>query len=406
MTFNENKHPRGDAGRFTETHHAEPGNVALAGPSDFPGDFDTEGMTPGALAHLKAVTTPGARVVWTDPDGGDQHKGRVLRVAGEAVEVATDDHSFLEALPEELSPVASASADLDRDSVRALMGVSARTGLSTDSVPYIAGLLEKGGPEVHEENVATLAASYGVTADAIQEVHCVVNQGELPLTVAAGVDEGDADLLASGGLTGHLAAYTGDLEDLEDLDRPVAYTSASGRELILSSVSAGEFTVTYADGDDDNNFTLSQGTYDATAAEKVSTVKDALWDLAVTDANYGSPTPLQSGDFYELREVELRQVSGKAVGEIMASNDDGMYTTINHDFNTGTTAVYRDGHSLEGIAADLELAAVFEGLGSEPRNGDFRAHAATVFTNLLSTSATHADAPRWAADAAAAKEGL
>ena len=332
MTFNENEHPRGAAGRFTETHHSEAGNVALAS--------------------------------------------------------------------------AGVSADPDRDAVRALMGVSARTGLSTDSVPYIAGLLQKGNAEVHEDNVATLAASYGVSADAIQEVHRVVNHGELPLTVAAGVDENDADLLAAGGLTGHLAAYTGDLDDLEDLDGPIAYTSPSGRDLILSSVSDGEFTVTYADGDEDNNFTLSQGVYDATPAEKADTVKNALWDLAVADANYGSPTPLQTGDFYELREVELSRISGKVVGEITSSNDDGMYTTLNHDFNTGTTAVYRDNHALTGPAAELELAAVFEGLGSEPRNGDFNAHAATVFTNLLITSASHADAPRWASDAAAVKEGF
>ena len=329
MTFNENDHPRGAAGRFTETHHSEAGNVALAS--------------------------------------------------------------------------AGVSADPDRDAVRALMGVSARTGLSTDSVPYIAGLLQKGNAEVHEDNVATLAASYGVSADAIQEVHRVVNHGELPLTVAAGVNENDADLLAAGGLTGHLAPYTGDLDDLEDLDGPITYTSTSGRDLILSSVSDGEFTVTYADGDDDNNFTLSQGVYETTPAERAATVKDALWDLAVADANYGSPTPLQTGDFYELREVELSRINGKAVGEITASNDDGMYTTLNHDFNTGTTAVYRDNHALTGIAADLEMAAVFEGLGSEPSNGDFNAHAATVFTNLLSTAASHADAPRWASDVAAVK---
>lgn len=405
MTFNELDHPRGEAGRFTETHHAEAGNVALAGPADFPGDFDTDGMTPKELAHLKAVTTPGAPVVWTDPDGGDQHKGRVLRVAGEAVEVATDNNGFLEALPEELSPAAqaSASADPERDGIRALMGVTARTGLTSDSVPYIAGLLKKGGDDVRAENVATLAASYGVSRDAIQEVDRVVNHSELPLTVAAGVDENDADLLASGGLTGHLAPYTGDVDDLEDLEGPIVYTSLSGRDLILSSVSDGEFTVTYADGDDDNNFTLSQGVYEATAAEKVATVQDALWDLAVMDANYDSPTPLLSGDFYEIREVDIDQSNGKTVGTVLASNDDGMYTTLTHDYATGTTTLDRDGHRLDGLAADLELAAVLEGLGSDPVSGDFRAHTATVFTNLLTISASHADAPRWATDAAATK---
>jgi hypothetical protein len=329
MTFNENDHPRGTAGRFTETHHAEAGNVALA--------------------------------------------------------------------------PAGVSADPDRDAVRALMGVSARTGLSTDSVPYIAGLLQKGSTEVHEENVGTLAASYGVSRDAIQEVHRVVNHQELPLTVAAGVDENDADLLASGGLTGHLAPYTGDVDDLEDLDGPVAYTSASGRDLILSSVSDGEFTVTYTDGDEDNNFTLSQGTTDATAAEKAATVRDALWDLAVADANHGSPTPLCSGDFYELREISLGRFGGEPVGQFIASNDDGMYTTVTHDFSNGVTTLDRDGVALTGIAADLEMAAVFEGLQSEPDNGDFNAHAATVFNNLLVVSAGDTDAPRWATDAAATK---
>jgi hypothetical protein len=402
MTFNEHDHPRGEAGRFTETHHAEAGNVALSGPADA---FDTDDMSPDELAHLTAVTTPGAAVVWTDPDGGGRHKGRVLRVAGEAVEVVTEENGFLEALPEELTPAPAAgvSADPERDSIRAMMGITARTGLSTDSVPYIAGLMAKSGKDVYAENVTTLAASYGVRPDAILKVDRVVNHNELPLTVADGVDENDADLLASGGLTGHLAPYTGDVDDLEDLESPIVYTSHSGRDLVLSSVSDGEFTVTYADGDDDNNFTLSQGVYDATPAEKAATVEDALWDLAVTDANYESPTPLQTGDFYELREVELSQSHGKTVGTVLASNDDGMYTTLTHDFATGATSVYRDGQALEGPAAELEMAAVFEGLGSEPDNGDFAAHAATVFNNLLTTSAFHADAPRWAEEAAAVK---
>lgn len=329
MTFNEHDHPRGEAGRFTQTHHAEAGKVALA--------------------------------------------------------------------------AAGVSADPERDSVRAMMGVTARTGLKAHSIPYLADLIAKSGKDVYGENVATLAASYGVSRDAILDVDRVVNHNELPLTVGAGVDENDADLLASGGLTGHLAPYTGDVDDLEDLDDPIAYTSPSGRDLILSSVSDGEFTVTYADGDEDNNFTLSQGTYDATPAEKAETVKDALWDLAVADANYDSPTPLQTGDFYELREVDIILSQGTAVGSFLASNDDGMYTTVLHDFDSGETSVIRDDHFLEGIAADLELAAVFEGLGSEPSNGDFNAHATTVFTNLLTTSASHPDAPRWAEQAAASK---
>jgi hypothetical protein len=330
MTFNENEHPRGAAGRFTETHHSEPQNVAL----------------------------PGA---------------------------------------------AGVSADPERDSIRAMMGITARTGLSTDSVPYIAGLMAKSSDDVRDENVSTLAASYGVRPDAIREADRVVNHNELPLTVAAGVNENDADLLASGGLTGHLAPYTGDVDDLEDLDDPIAYTSPSGRDLILSSVSTGEFTVTFADRDEDDNFTLSQGTYDATAAEKVDTIKDALWDLAVTDANYDSPTPLLSGDFYEIREVDIAQSNGKTIGTVLASNDDGMYTTLTHDYATGATTLDRDGTRLDGVAADLELAAVLEGLGSDPVSGDFHTHTTLVFNNLLITSASHADAPRWAADAAATK---
>jgi hypothetical protein len=34
MTFNENEHPRGAAGRFTETHHAEAPGVSLSGPAN------------------------------------------------------------------------------------------------------------------------------------------------------------------------------------------------------------------------------------------------------------------------------------------------------------------------------------------------------------------------------------
>jgi hypothetical protein len=45
------------------------------------------------------------------------------------------------------------------------------------------------------------------------------------------------------------------------------------------------------------------------------------------------------------------------------------------------------------------MAAVFEGLHSEPTNGDFHAHAGNVFGALLAESAKDPDAPRWAVQA-------
>lgn len=64
MTFNENHHPRGTAGRFTETHHAESG-VALRGPS-------------GDAGHFSSLTPIDTPVIWTDPVTGAKTTGRSI----------------------------------------------------------------------------------------------------------------------------------------------------------------------------------------------------------------------------------------------------------------------------------------------------------------------------------------
>jgi hypothetical protein len=157
----------------------------------------------------------------------------------------------------------------------------------------------------------------------------------------------------------------------------------------------------YDDPSDEDTFSLELGPDEADAAACAETVRDALWQLAVNDAA-AEATSLSSGDFYELREITLdRAPDGGLVGEISASNDDGMWTNIRHDLRAGTTTVYRDGELLtEGFAADMELAAVFEGLHSEPDTGDFHAHTHEVFTRLLTKAASDTDAPEWAKDAA------
>lgn len=53
---------------------------------------------------------------------------------------------------------------------------------------------------------------------------------------------------------------------------------------------------------EDNDFSMSPGSYEASAEGKV---RDALRQQAVADANWSSPTPLQTGDFYELRDVTI-----------------------------------------------------------------------------------------------------
>lgn len=73
-----------------------------------------------------------------------------------------------------------------------------------------------------------------------------------------------------------------------------------------------------------------------------------------------------------------------------------MHTVIRHDLRTGTTTVYRDDEWLDGVAADWELAAVFEGLHSEPEHGDFSRHTRAYFEGLAQTAAKDPDAPAWA----------
>lgn len=290
---------------------------------------------------------------------------------------------------------ATVLAGSDEQAVLAEMGAAARAGLPHTSAQHIAELLKKSPDAVYDENVATLAAANACTYEDIHGINRVFNQGERPLRVT-GTGNNVPDELAAAGLTGEISPYTGDNPDIEE--GAWLYKSPTGRELVLSRTEDGGFTVWHEDRyDDAGSFHLETAPEDVTPESNLDSVKSALWDLAVTDANYSSPTPLSTGDFYELRDVQLEKNSrGEAYAEVLASTDDGTWTTISHNFATGATAVDRDGTLLEGPAADIELAAVFEGLGSEPDNGDFHAHAKRVFGNLLAQAAADEDAPRWA----------
>lgn len=213
------------------------------------------------------------------------------------------------------------------------------------------------------------------------------------LRTAEGTDPLLAQKLAAGGLKGTIAPYSGNNPDAGD--NPHSYTSPGGRELIVSHSEGEGFRVMYDDRYDEDTFSLEVDA-DADAQECADTVQDALWQLAVNDANAHSPAGLSSGDFYELREVALdRRPDGSFVGSIRASNDDGMHSVVQYYLSTGTTTVYRDDEWLEGAAAEWELAAVFEGLHSEPEHGDFERHTRAYFEGLLQTAATDPDAPAW-----------
>jgi hypothetical protein len=214
------------------------------------------------------------------------------------------------------------------------------------------------------------------------------------LSVAAGTDPALAEKLAAGGLKGSLAPYKGNNPDAGD--NPHAYTSPGGRELILSSSDDEGFRAMYDDRYDVETFSLEITPEDATSEACVETVQDALWQLAINDANSEIPGGLRSADYYELQEVTLdRNPDGGLVGEIRARNDDDMETIVRHDVQTGTTTVYREGEWLDGLAADWELAAVFEGLRSEPDHGDFHRHTHAYFEGLLQHAAKDQDAPSW-----------
>ncbi|ACL42157.1 hypothetical protein Achl_4206 (plasmid) [Pseudarthrobacter chlorophenolicus A6] len=291
----------------------------------------------------------------------------------------------------------------DEQASFAEMGAAARAGLTHSSATHIAALLKKSPEAVYDENVATLAAANGCTYEDIHGINLVFNQGDRPLRVT-GTGNSLPNELAAAGLTGDLSPYTGNNPDIEE--GAWAYKSPTDRELVLSRTEDGGFSVWHEDRYDENSFHLETAPEDVTPESNLDSIKSALWDLAVTDANNSSPTPLSSGDFYELRDVRLEKNSrGEAYAEILASNDDGMWTTVSHNFATGATTVDRDGDLLTGPAADIEMAAVFEGLHSEPDNGDFEAHAKTVFGNLLTQAAADPDAPRWAADLAAKEAG-
>jgi hypothetical protein len=278
-----------------------------------------------------------------------------------------------------------------------------RAGLEYSSAKYIADLMAKSPEPVYEENAATLAAANAVAVEDIKHIDRVFNHGERPLQVAAGAEGPLADKLSYAGLEGTLAPYTGTNPDAGA--NPLLFTSASGRELIVSDDPMEGFQVMHDDRFDEDTFTLSLAPDDSNPLECGATVRDALWQLAVTDAASDSPTALHNGDFYELRDLELAtNHRGEVTAELRASNDDGMHTLIAYNFETKEVDVLRDDDRLTGLAADYELAATFEGLHSEPSDGDFYAHTATYFRNLLTTAARHQDAPAWARTAANHKE--
>ncbi|GAA4032678.1 hypothetical protein GCM10023063_14990 [Arthrobacter methylotrophus] len=289
----------------------------------------------------------------------------------------------------------------EHQAILAEMGAAARAGMAHSSAGYVATLMKNSPEAVYEENAATLAAANGCTVEDIRGIDAVFNHSERPLRVT-GTGDGLPDELAAAGLTGELTPYAGSNPDIAD--GAWTYKSDTGRELVLSRTEDGSFFVWNEDRDEDYSFHLETSPDYATPAACFESVQDALWTVAVVDANYNMPGGLRSGDFYELRELTLDQdVNGDPFGEIMTSNDDGMWTRLRHDFKTGTTTVDRDNERLDGMAADWEMAAVFEGLHSEPANGDFHAHARNVFGALLAEASKDPDARPWAAKLAEKK---
>lgn len=215
------------------------------------------------------------------------------------------------------------------------------------------------------------------------------------LTVAAGTDPALAEKLTAGGLKGSLAPYSGNNPDAGE--NPHTYTSPGGRELILSSSEDEGFRAMYDDRYDEETFSIEIAPEDADARGCAGVVHDALWQLALNDANSEIPAGLRSADYYELQEVTLERGSeGGFLGEIRARNDDDSETVIRHELSNAATTVYRDGEKLDGLAADWELAAVFEGLRSEPGHGDFYTHTHEYFQSLRGHAAKDRDAPDWA----------
>jgi hypothetical protein len=53
-------------------------------------------------ARLRSVSTPGARVLWTDPDGGEVHPGKVVLAKGEIITVAMESGGEAEVFGNEL----------------------------------------------------------------------------------------------------------------------------------------------------------------------------------------------------------------------------------------------------------------------------------------------------------------
>lgn len=242
-------------------------------------------------------------------------------------------------------------------------------------------------PDIHTEPNMSLAKGGVQPAD---------------LDAAPGCDPAAVALLAEGGLSGRVEPYAGGNPDIED-EGALAYTSPSGRHLVLSNIADGEFTVTYEERhDEDHHFHITLDPGVSTPEVKAEAVRGALWDLAVIDA--GWEHNLEGHEVYETRDMDItRAPDGSVYATLVVQNEDTLdFDEITHRFSDGTTTITRDGQALDGAAAEWELAAVFEDMRSEPADGDFQAHARKVFSDVLATAAADQDAPAWAREAAQA----
>ena len=66
--------------------------------------------------RLGAVSSPGARVIWTDPDGGEKHPGKVVTAKGEIITVALTSGGEAEVFGHELA-VDEAATALHQDAI-------------------------------------------------------------------------------------------------------------------------------------------------------------------------------------------------------------------------------------------------------------------------------------------------
>ena len=208
-----------------------------------------------------------------------------------------------------------------------------------------------------------------------------------------------ADNFAAGGLTGSFEQYAGGNPDIPAA--AIAYTADSGRELILTDEPRGGFVVVYDNRhDEDNTFRLSLQA-GADTMQKIELVRDALWKIALNDAAW--EVGLKGNELYELRETDIGQaLNGSITAELLVHNMDTLdYDIITHRFANSATCIERDGQLLNGEAGDIEMAAVFEDMRSEPKAGEsWSSHLKSLFGRLLAQAAADPDAPAWVSTSA------